>query len=183
MRPGTNVLGSPSAVKVISAVARQRRLGERAERREVERVVVAKPRRPGGKRGAQAIADRAPARELDAVALAIVEPHGLDAVELVERPGEAGRGILAAGEQDQGGMLLSSVMDIIALRKKRRVGPARRAGALGAFFTSPRLRGEVPTFERSEESRVRGRLHKLRTCGEAPSPGASRRPLPASGER
>src|SRR5206468_3104761 len=41
--------------------------------------------------------------ELDRVALAIVERHGLDDGEPVERPGEAGRRILPAREQHQRG--------------------------------------------------------------------------------
>ena len=44
-----------------------------------------------------------PLIELDAMALSVVEGDGLDVLEAVERPGEAGGGILAAGEQHQGG--------------------------------------------------------------------------------
>ena len=39
---------------------------------------------------------------LDGMALAVVEADRLDACMALERPGEAGRGVLAAGEQHQG---------------------------------------------------------------------------------
>ena len=40
--------------------------------------------------------------QFDAVALAVVEADGLDALEALERPGQADGGILPAGEQDEG---------------------------------------------------------------------------------
>ncbi len=39
--------------------------------------------------------------ELDGVTLPIIEPDGLDPGKALQRPGEADRGILAAGEQYQ----------------------------------------------------------------------------------
>ncbi|MBV9627670.1 MAG: endonuclease domain-containing protein [Xanthobacteraceae bacterium] len=55
------------------------------------------------------------------------------------------------------------------------------ANAQPCSVTSRRLRGEVD-LERSEKS-GEGASPSAQTRGEAPSPGASRRPLPASGER
>jgi hypothetical protein len=54
-----------------------------------------------GKRLDERRAHARPHVELDRIALAIVEADRFDAIETVERPGEAGRRILAAGEQRQ----------------------------------------------------------------------------------
>jgi hypothetical protein len=40
--------------------------------------------------------------ELDPMSLAVVEPDRLNALAALQRPREADRGILAAGEQDEG---------------------------------------------------------------------------------
>jgi len=63
-------------------------------------VVVAELAVPCRKLAAQAFDDRPPAIELDAVALAVVEADGLDVLEALERPGEAGGRVLAAGKKD-----------------------------------------------------------------------------------
>ena len=54
---------------------------------------------PIGKGPRQCLADAGAHVELDAVALAVVETDGLDPVETIERPGETGGRILAAGKQ------------------------------------------------------------------------------------
>ena len=67
---------------------------------ELQHVVVAEPRAPRRGTGG-AISARITGRcvELDGVALAVGEADGLDARVALERPGEADRGVLAAGEQ------------------------------------------------------------------------------------
>ena len=49
----------------------------------------------------ESLADVKPAVELDAMALAVIEADRLDALEAIERPGEAGRRILAAGIENE----------------------------------------------------------------------------------
>jgi hypothetical protein len=64
-------------------------------------VVVAEAHGPIRKIAAERGADGVAHGELDAVALAVVEADGFDMGEAVERPGEAGSRILAAGKQHQ----------------------------------------------------------------------------------
>ena len=52
-------------------------------------------------RGGQGLADRLPAVEFDGVPLAVAEADRLHMGIAGERPGQAGRGVLPAGEQDQ----------------------------------------------------------------------------------
>ncbi len=66
-------------------------------------MVLAEPACPGGDDPRQPLPQGGAPVELDPVTLAIVEPQGLDPVEPVERPGQAGGRILAAGEQHQRG--------------------------------------------------------------------------------
>jgi hypothetical protein len=47
--------------------------------------------------------DYQPLIEFDAMTLPVVKSDGLDRLEAVEGPSQAGGGILAAGEQDQSG--------------------------------------------------------------------------------
>ena len=86
-------------------VAGERGLGDGGERVELDHMVLAEPLRP--------VADAAPAscsriarphRQLDRVALAVVEADGLDPRKALERPGQADGGILPAGEQHQRGV-------------------------------------------------------------------------------
>ena len=82
------------AVSLVSAVApRPRQRG-----RQVDRVVGAEPAGPHcGKR----VADRRAAVQLHRVPLAVGEADRLHMRVAVERPGEAGRAVLPAGEQHQ----------------------------------------------------------------------------------
>ena len=64
-------------------------------------MIVAKARAPVfGLRG-ETGADARPHLKLDGVALPVSEADGLDARKALERPGQAYRGILPAGEKDQ----------------------------------------------------------------------------------
>jgi len=64
-------------------------------------VIRPEPASPGRIEGGQALPQgRAPV-EFDPVALAVIEAERLYMREAIERPGEAGRRILAAGEQHQ----------------------------------------------------------------------------------
>ena len=53
-------------------------------------------------RGAAASRDPAPAFQLDAVPLAVIEADRLDQREARQRPGQAGREVLPAGKQHKG---------------------------------------------------------------------------------
>ena len=65
-------------------------------------MVGAEPARPGGEARTEAIEDRRPHVEFDPVALAIIEAQGFDMGEPLQRPGEAGRGILPARKEHDG---------------------------------------------------------------------------------
>jgi len=75
-----------------------RQLAEFAHRHGV---VLAQPLAPRGKRGAQAGQHGGPLGELHRVALTVVEPDRLDVRKAVERPGQAGGGVLPTGEEDE----------------------------------------------------------------------------------
>ena len=67
-------------------VARQRRLGDRADRRDVESVVFAELRRPARLDRLEPVEQRLAACELDGMALAVGVADGLDMVEPVQAP-------------------------------------------------------------------------------------------------
>ena len=69
---------------------------------EVDEMVGAEPFGIAGRQGRKLAADRQPALHLDAVALAVVEPQRLHVRIARQCPGDAGCGVLPAGEQDQG---------------------------------------------------------------------------------
>ncbi len=102
LRPGTKVLGRPlaampmarSLVSAVSLIWPSRRRSSRWS----------SPRRAAHVRklGGQRVAHHLAAVQLDAVALAVVEADGLHLGVAVQRPGQAGGGVLAAGEQHQG---------------------------------------------------------------------------------
>jgi hypothetical protein len=64
-------------------------------------MVFAERAAPVGEFTAQALENRSPAIELNAVALAIIEAYRLDGGKPSQRPGEAGCRILPSGEQDE----------------------------------------------------------------------------------
>ena len=64
-------------------------------------MVFAEPLAPRSGELRQPLANARAHVELDDVALPIIEADGLDAGKALQRPGEADRGILAAGEQNQ----------------------------------------------------------------------------------
>jgi hypothetical protein len=64
-------------------------------------VVFAQARAPIGEGFAQPLQHRPPAIELDAMALAVVEADRFDMLVALQRPGQTGGRVLAAGEQHQ----------------------------------------------------------------------------------
>jgi hypothetical protein len=73
---------------------------ERLDYIDLENMIFAQARCPARKLLAYLLNDNFSAVELDAVALAVVEADGLDLLEALERPGEAGGRILPAGKED-----------------------------------------------------------------------------------
>lgn len=82
-------------------IARQRGLGHGGQRRDRQRMALAELCGPIGAQALDALEQPVAAIELDGVALAVREAKRLHAREAAQRPGEAGGGILAAGEQHQ----------------------------------------------------------------------------------
>ena len=64
-------------------------------------MVFAEPLAPRSRELRQPLANARAHVELDGVALAIIEPDGLDPGKALQRPGEADRRILTAREQNQ----------------------------------------------------------------------------------
>ena len=104
LRPGTKVEGRPSAVDGDRGLGGQGGCANGAHAAgdvdDVVRTEASAPVVDGGEAGADGLA----AGELDGVALAIGETDRFDALVAMQGPGEAGGGILAAGEQDEGGI-------------------------------------------------------------------------------
>ena len=71
-------------------------------------MILAQPRLPLRLERRQALADARTHRQLDRMALAVVEADGFRPRETCERPGQADGGILAAGEQHEGGFVALS---------------------------------------------------------------------------
>src|SRR5215470_3351641 len=82
-------------------LARERGVGDGGERAELEEVILAEPCRPRRREGSHALAHAQPCLELGAMALLVVEAYRLDASETLERPRQAHRRILPAGEQHE----------------------------------------------------------------------------------
>jgi hypothetical protein len=94
----------PALADLDRDLARERGVGELRQRVETDDVILAQPLGPGRTQRRHARAHAFARIELGTVALAIVEAHGLDAREALERPGQAHRRILSAGEQHEGGI-------------------------------------------------------------------------------
>lgn len=65
-------------------------------------MILAEPRLPFGFKRRHAFPQARPHIEFDHMALAIIEAHGLDAREALQRPGQRDGGVLPAGEEDEG---------------------------------------------------------------------------------
>ncbi len=74
-----------------------------AEAPDIDDMVFAEPAHPHRKATRDPLAHPHPSSEFGCMALAVVEADRLDPLIAVQRPGEADAGILAAGEQHQGG--------------------------------------------------------------------------------
>ena len=99
---GHERVGQALRVHLDRDVAGQRGVGNRARARRGRAHGPAQPAAHSGLIAASARAERARCIEFDAMALAIVEADRLDVLETLQRPGQAGGGILPAGKQHQG---------------------------------------------------------------------------------
>ena len=102
MRPGTNVFGRPSAPIAI-ATSRVSAVSDIAASVGIDSVWLSPSLAAQSGAALDAVEQPVAAVELDGVALAVVEAQRLHARKAVQRPGEAGGGILAAGKQHQRG--------------------------------------------------------------------------------
>jgi len=100
-RPGHEGIRQPRRLHFYLDVAGERGLADIADYAEIDDAIIAETRGPVRKRSLDCGEHGAAALQLDAVALAIIEAHGLHVLEARQRPGETGRGILAAGKQYQ----------------------------------------------------------------------------------
>ena len=101
LRPGTKVFGKPLCAKAIAVSPVSAVSLISPEHAEIDDVVVAELAAPVGEFAPQALDHCGAALELDPVALAVIEPDRLDRGKARQRPGEAGRRILPAGEQHE----------------------------------------------------------------------------------
>ena len=84
-------------------VAGQRGVGNLRQRRDFQRVALAELCRPIRPQRFDARQQPVAAGKFDGVALAVAEAEHFDAGKALQRPGQAGGGILPAGKQHQGG--------------------------------------------------------------------------------
>ena len=90
-------------------IARQRGVGDVGQGGNIQRMAVAELFCPIRAQRFHAVEQAVPALQLDGVALPVVEAEHFDAFEALQRPGEAGGGILSAGKQHQRGFGLELV--------------------------------------------------------------------------
>ena len=103
MRPGTKVLGRPSAPIAI-ATSRVSAVSEISARVGISSVWLSPSfAAQSGAQRFDAVEQPVAAVEFDGVTLPVVEAEHFDARKALQRPGEAGGGILSAGEQHQRG--------------------------------------------------------------------------------
>jgi hypothetical protein len=88
-------------------VRRQRRVGDGAKAPEIQHMILAQARRPGGKTVAESLEHRLAGLHLDPVTLSIVEADRLHPAMPGQRPGQADRRVLPAGKQHQGAGVLN----------------------------------------------------------------------------
>jgi hypothetical protein len=94
-------VGSPLSPISMATRARERGVGDGGKRAEVKEVILAQPLRPRRVESTHALTHARACLELGAMALVVIEAHGLDADETLERPRQAYRRILSSGEQDE----------------------------------------------------------------------------------
>ena len=90
-------------------VTRQRGIGNRGQGRNVQRVAFAQLPRPIRPQGFDPVQQAVAAVKFDGMTLAVAESERFDVRKALQRPGEAGRGILSAGEQHQRGFGLQLI--------------------------------------------------------------------------
>src|SRR5476651_2621904 len=102
-------------------IVRHRRLRNARNQRQVDHVVFAETFGPQRRLGAQLGQQRRAHRQLDGMALAVIEADGLDARVTRQRPRQTGGGILSTAEQDQRG--ISSKHRSLSKMRRRGGGP------------------------------------------------------------
>src|ERR1700722_15654853 len=87
-------------------VTRERRLADFPQNAEIDGVIVTEALDPVGKCQRQFAADVLAALEFDHMTLPVIKPDSFDALELVQRPGEAGCRILPARKEHKGAIVI-----------------------------------------------------------------------------
>ena len=113
---GHEGIGQPVVPHRDLDVAGERGFAHLSQHADVEKVILAEPGPPRWKVLSDGVEDAGPDVELHAMSLAIIEADRLHAFEAVERPGQAGRRVLPARKQNQGGALV----DHFSLRNRCR---------------------------------------------------------------
>src|SRR5206468_1960676 len=97
-------------------IARERGLGNLAKDAQLQEMVLLESLGPPRLQTNQFLENVRPAVELDAMALAIVEPDGLDPVETRQSPSEGGRRILSSRKQDERSFRLHGAAPVLQNR-------------------------------------------------------------------
>ena len=100
--PGHESGGQASLVDLDRPLGGERGVADGAESADIEHLVLAQARAPNREIARPWPPHRQPRLQLDRVPLAVVEADGLHPLVARQRPGQADRGVLAAGEQHQG---------------------------------------------------------------------------------
>ena len=90
-------------------IAGQRGVGDIGQSGNIQRMALAELFCPIRAQRSHAVEQAVPALQLDGVALPVIESEHFDALKALQRPGEAGGGILSAGKQHQRGFGLELV--------------------------------------------------------------------------
>jgi hypothetical protein len=135
LRPGHEGVGQAVGAQRDRDVAGQRGIGDFRQRRNLQRVALAELSCPIRAQRSDPVEQPVAARKLNGVALAVIKPERLDARETRQRPDEAGRGILSAGEQDQRGFGLHGIAHLgrLSIPRYQRQPVENGGGRLGSM--------------------------------------------------
>ena len=147
-----------------------RQLPQLAHRDEV---IFTEPARPAREAGAQSVQHERPHLEFDGVPLSVVEPDRLDLAVAVERPGEAGGGILTSGEQHESPRMHAGSVEarparrVTATARPNPAGLARPVRGCARPCRGPRARRPARAAPRSPgRAPPRRRVRRTRTGTE-----------------